>query len=211
VSLSIRTDDRRKIMARHFLSLLVAAAAVTSGCNNPGQPTSIVVPDREGEGSGSGDGSGEGQEEEIEPEPIPAAVRIRQRGLRIAEGRTAVVLLGDDEVELYESRLTAVVLDEERNPIDVPVTWHSLDSEKVRVSSSGVVTALSLGPAFVTASAGDVIAEQIPIYVVTPAQMPTFDEEGSGADAESAGEEVAADGSGEATGGGDSSPSPENP
>ena len=163
-------------MVRHFL-LLFAATVFAAGCNNPEQPGDITVPDREEEGSGSGDGSGELVE--TEPELIPVAVRIRQRGVRIAEGRTAVVLVGETEVELLESRLTAVVLDEERNPIDVPVTWHSLDPEKVRVSSTGILSAVSLGPAFVTASAGDVIAEQIPVYVVTPNQMPVFEEEGS--------------------------------
>lgn len=166
-------------MGRHLVLLFATAALLAAGCNNPGQPGGLHVPERDEEGSGSGDGSGE-VEEEPEPELIPAAVRIRQRGVRIADGRTAVVLIGESEVELFESRLTAVVLDEERNPIDVPVTWHSLDPEKVRVSSSGVLTAVSLGPAFVTASAGDVIAEQIPVYVVNPNQMPVFEEDGSG-------------------------------
>jgi hypothetical protein len=189
-------------MVRHFFLLLSAAAILTTGCRNPGQPTEINVPARDEEGSGSGDGSG-ADDDAAEPEPVPAAVRIRQRGVRIAEGRNAVVLVGEGEVELFESRLTAIVLDEDRNPIDVPVTWHSLDPEKVRVASDGTLTAVSLGPAFVTASAGDVIAEQIPVYVVTPGAMPVFEDEGSGDEAE----ESVAEGSGvQAPAGGDEVP-----
>lgn len=167
-------------MVRHVLFSVLASAVLALGCQNPSQPAGLAVPDRPEEGSGSSDGSADGAEVEADADPVPAAVRIRQRGVRIAHGRTAVVLIGEGEVELTDSRLTAVVLDEDRNPIDVPVTWHSLDPEKVRVDQDGVLHAVSLGPVFVTASAGDVIAEQIPVYVVHPSQMPVFEEEGSG-------------------------------
>jgi hypothetical protein len=164
-------------------------------CKGTPVPEDIQVPVREG-GSGeeqpvAEEGSAEAAEE---PPLIAAAVRIRQRGVRISEGRTAVVLVGEEEVELLDSRLTAIVLDEERNSLDLPVTWHSLDPEKVTISEDGVLHAVGpVGPAFVTASAGDVIAEQIPVYVVTLEQMPVFEEE-----EEESGEDTSApDGSGD--------------
>ena len=186
------------MMLRQVLLFVLTGAVLAFGCKNPSQPGGLNVPDRQGEGSGSGEGSSEDVEVEEEGDPLPAAVRIRQRGVRIAEGRTAVVLVGESEVELLDSRLTAVVLDEERNPIDVPVTWHSLDPEKVTIDQNGVLRAVSLGPVFVTASAGDVIAEQIPVYVVHPSQMPDFEEEGSGDEAEG-GDTAAPAGEGEST------------
>ncbi len=169
-------------MARKIL-IILSMSLVAFGCDDTPVPDNIQVPDRE-EGSGEEEpvAQEEGSAAEVEePALVASAVRIRQRGVRISEGRTAVVLVGEEEVELFESRLTAIVLDEERNPIELPVTWHSLDPDKITISDNGVLHAVGpVGPAFVTASAGDVIAEQIPVYVVTPEQMPNFDEEEEG-------------------------------
>lgn len=167
-------------MARKIV-LILSMSLLAFACKDAPVPDELQVPDR-GEGSVEEQPVPEEGSAQAEEEPILAsAVRIRQRGVRIAEGRTAVVLVGEEEVELLDSRLTAIVLDEERNPLDIPVTWHSLDPDKVTVSSDGVLHAVGpVGPAFVTASAGDVIAEQIPVYVVTLEQMPVFEEEEEG-------------------------------
>lgn len=143
-------------MSTRTTSLLLFAA-LTLACQRPSNPA--------GGGANEGfalPGSGEGSDEAapVEPGPAPAIVRIEQRGVRIAPGRDPM-------------QLSALVLDAEREILQVPVEWHSLDPEKIEVDALGRLSALGpLGPAFVTASAGDVIAEPLPVYVVDPSELP---------------------------------------
>lgn len=108
--------------------------------------------------------------------PEVALVRIQSAPLRIAPGLEPV-------------RLVAVALDADRQAIPgVEIRWHSLDREKLSVSEDGTLNALGpLGPAFVTASAGDVIADPLPVYVVDAARLrpPDGSGEGSGEEAPS--------------------------
>jgi hypothetical protein len=104
------------------------------------------------------EGSAEAAVEEIEPEVH--AIRVEPPGVRIAPGRPPVVL-------------SATVFDAERLAVDVPVVWHNLDPTRVAITEAGELTALGpLGPAMVTVSAGEFVAEPIPIYVVDPADLP---------------------------------------
>lgn len=141
------------------LVLLTLLALALVGCEPERQPVGGGA--NEGFGMpGGGDGSGEAEAEPAEATPVPVEIRIRPRGLRTAPGREPI-------------QLTAVVYDAERQPLDVSVEWHSLDPEKVEVDALGRLTALGpLGPAFITASAGDVLAENVPVYVVDPAELP---------------------------------------
>lgn len=142
-------------MSTRLLSVL-AALVFVAACNSGGQPADGG--ENEGFQRGSGDGSAEAAPEA--EGPAPALVRIQQRGVRIAPGREP-------------TQLTAEVLDANREPVEVRVEWHSLDPEKIEVDALGRLTALGpLGPAFVTASAGEIIAEPLPVYVVDPAELP---------------------------------------
>lgn len=130
------------------------------------------------DGSGDADGSAAATESTgpARPEDLVVEVRIAaspnmaDRGVRIAPGLPPV--------QLY-----ARVFDAERNDVPARVVWHSLDPDRVEVDALGRLSALGpLGPAFVTASAGDVIAESMPVYVVPAEQLPPVD--GSGEDAD---------------------------
>lgn len=112
------------------------------------------------------EGSGVGVPFEIR---IGADPTFGGRGTRVAPGRAP-------------SQLYARVVDAEFNVLDAPVVWHSLDPERVDVDALGRLSALGpLGPAFVTASTGNLLAEPLPIYVVPPGQLPQqADAEGSG-------------------------------
>lgn len=55
-----------------------------------------------------------------------------------------------------QQQMTAVLVDENNNPTAASaVTWHSSDSERATVSSTGLVTGISNGRVVITASAGD--------------------------------------------------------
>ena len=144
-----------------FAALCIALA----GCNSePEAPTPIPPPSAPSAGAEDDPGSAPA-EPEGSAEPVVEVVRIRPTGVRIAPGRPPVTL-------------SAEVLDQNREPLEVDVEWHSLDPDKVSIAADGTLTALGpLGPAFVTASAGDFIAEPVPVYVVDPSEIPV---EGSG-------------------------------
>lgn len=143
--------------------------------NQPAQPAEGSAAQPAEEGSAQGD------------QPDVALVRIQSAPLRIAPGLEPV-------------RLVAVALDADRQAIPgVEIRWHSLDREKLSVSEDGTLTALGpLGPAFVTASAGDVIADPLPVYVVDAARLrpPEGSGEGSGEDAPDGADAPTAAGSG---------------
>ena len=154
----------------------LALSACTSGEAPQPQPETTAPAQTQpaGEAAASGDpsaaeGSGVGVPVEIR---IGADPTFGGRGTRVAPGRAP-------------TQLYARVVDAEFNVLDAPVVWHSLDPERVDVDALGRLSALGpLGPAFVTASTGNLLAEPLPIYVVPPGQLPQrADEEGSGEEA----------------------------
>ncbi len=159
------------IFAAIFISLVVAGCDRGSDADESSDPAianRLGDPNAALEGSASAEaasaeaapaeGSAEVAVEEVPPDVH--AIRVEPPGVRIAPGRPPVVL-------------AATVFDAERLEVDVPVVWHNLDLTRVAITEAGELTALGpLGPAMVTVSAGEFVAEPIPIYVVDPADLP---------------------------------------
>ena len=150
-------------MTMHLRPLLLVSLLAVAACDRA--PAAPAEPAPPAAGSAEAEPSGEGSEEAAAPAPDDPAARVAS--IRITPDAVRVAM-GDPLVEL-----SAAVYDAAGNVLDVPVTWHSLDPGKVRVSERGVLTPLGpLGPAFITASAGSVVAEQVPVYVSAPAPPP---------------------------------------
>ena len=155
---SARPRQPLLVLAAVFATAVLAASCHPTQVDGPAPDEGsspageVVVPAEPAAGSAAAEGAPSAAPTVARLIIDPSAVRI---GLDSPPTQLVARAFAADGTELFPT-----------------VQWHSLDPTRVMVTSEGVLRPLGpIGPAFITASAGGTIADQVAVYVAETAAL----------------------------------------